>query len=115
MKNLGLSYDWSRKIEPHDPEYYKWDQWIFLKMFDKGLAYKKESPVNWCPKGGTVLANEQVVNGTCWRHDSTQVEIKNLNQWFLKTTKYADELHDGLDNLKEWPELVKKLQKKEIC
>ena len=111
MKNLGLSYDWNRKVETHKPDYYKWDQWIFLKMFEKGLAYKKESPVNWCSKCGTVLANEQVINGKCWRHDDTKVEVKNLNQWFLKITNYADELYDEIDNLKEWPELIRKLQK----
>ncbi len=111
MKNLGLSYDWTRKVETHKPDYYKWDQWIFLKMFEKGLAYKKESPVNWCSKCGTVLANEQVINGKCWRHEDNDVEIKNLNQWFLKITDYADELYDGIDKLKEWPDLIKKLQK----
>jgi len=111
QKQLGLSYDWDRKLETHNPEYYKWDQWIFLKMFEKGLAYKKESPVNWCPECNTVLANEQVVNGRCWRHESINVEVKNLNQWFLKITNYADELYDGLEKLTGWPELIKKLQK----
>ena len=111
MKNLGLSYDWSRKIETHKSDYYKWDQWIFLKMFEKGLAYKKESSVNWCSKCYTVLANEQVIDGKCWRHEENNVEVKNLNQWFLKITDYADELYDGLEKLKGWPELIKKLQK----
>lgn len=111
MKNLGLSYDWTRKIETHKPDYYKWDQWIFLKMFEKGLAYKKESPVNWCSECNTVLANEQVINGKCWRHEKTNVEVKNLNQWFLKITDYADELYNGIDKLKKWPDLIKKLQK----
>ena len=110
MKELGLSYDWSRIIETHKPEYYKWDQWIFLQMFKKGLAYKKEAPVNWCPKCKTVLANEQVHNGMCWRHKDTQVEVKNLDQWFLKITDYADELYEGIKKLENWPELVKKLQ-----
>ena len=110
MKSLGLSYDWSRKIITSNPDYYKWDQWIFLQMFKKGLAYKKEAPVNWCPDCNTVLANEQVHDGKCWRHENTKVEIKNLNQWFLKTTEYADELYEGIEKLKNWPNLVKKLQ-----
>jgi len=86
QKSLGLSYDWSRMVKSHDPEYYKWGQWIFLKMLEKGLAYRKKAPVNFCPKCDTVLANEQVHNGKCWRHEDTNVEIKNLEQWFLKTT-----------------------------
>lgn len=110
QKALGLSYDWTRSFWTHDPDYYKWDQWIFLKMFEKGLAYKKESQVNWCPKCETVLANEQVQNGKCWRHEDTNAEIKNLNQWFLKITDYADELAD-FNKIKEWPELIKTLQK----
>ena len=111
MKGLGLSYDWSRMVETHKPDYYKWDQWIFLKMFEKGLAYKKKAPVNFCPKCNTVLANEQVIGGKCWRHEDTDVEVKNLEQWFLKTTHYADELYDGIDKLKNWPDLIKTLQK----
>ena len=111
MKGLGLSYDWSRMVETHKPDYYKWDQWIFLKMFEKGLAYKKKAQVNFCPKCNTVLANEQVVGGKCWRHEDTDVEVKNLEQWFLKTTHYADELYDGIDKLKNWPDLIKTLQK----
>ncbi len=110
MKELGLSYDWNRMIESHKSEYYKWDQWIFLKMFEKGLAYKKKSSVNWCPKCNTVLANEQVHDGKCEYHKDTNVEIKPLEQWFLKTTAYADELND-FSKLNEWPELIKKLQK----
>ena len=110
MKSLGLSYDWSRTLKTSDPEYYKWDQWIFLQMYKKGLAYKKEAPVNWCPKCKTVLANEQAQGGICERCD-TEVEVKILNQWFLKITKYAEELNEGLDKLKNWPEDVKKLQK----
>ena len=110
MKELGLSYDWSRIIETHKPDYYKWDQWIFLKMFERGLAYKKQAPVNWCPKCKTVLANEQVQNGKCWRHEDTNVEVKNLEQWFLKITDYADELYEGIKKLKDWPEIIKKLQ-----
>jgi len=111
MKELGLSYDWSRVIETHKPEYYKWDQWIFLKMYEQGLAYRKKAPVNYCPKCKTVLANEQVHNGKCWRHKDTDVEIRQLEQWFLKITEYADELYKGIDKLKGWPEIIKKLQK----
>jgi leucyl-tRNA synthetase len=111
QKKLGFSYDWSRLISTSSPDYYKWDQWLFLQMYKKGLAYKKNAPVNWCPKCNTVLANEQVHDGKCWRHENTDVEIKNLNQWFLKTTVYADELYEGIKNLKDWPEDVKKLQR----
>lgn len=111
MKEIGLSYDWSRSLATMDPEYYKWDQWIFLKMLERGLAYKKKSSVNWCPECKSVLANEQVVNGKCWRHDDTDVEVKHLNQWYLKITQYADELYEEIDKLQEWPETIKKLQK----
>lgn len=110
QKSLGITYDWSRVVTTSEPEYYKWDQWIFLKMYDKGLAYKKESPVNWCPECKTVLANEQVHNGICWRHEKTNVEVKNLNQWFVKTTEYAEELNN-FSQLEQWPDLIKKLQK----
>lgn len=110
QKSLGITYDWSRTVITSTPEYYKWDQWIFLKMFEKGLAYKKKSPVNWCPECNTVLANEQVHEGKCWRHDNTNVEIKNLEQWYLKTTDYAEELND-FSKLDGWPDLIKKLQK----
>jgi len=111
QKSLGLSYDWERMIMSHKPEYYKWDQWIFLKMLEKGLAFKKKAPVNYCPKCKTVLANEQVVNGKCWRHTDINVEIRSLEQWFLKITDYAEELYDKIDSLKEWPEDVKAMQK----
>ncbi len=110
QKALGLTYDWSRMISTSSPEYYKWDQWIFLKMYEKGLAYKKRSPVNWCPECDTVLANEQVHNGKCWRHTNTGVEVKSLEQWYFRTTHYAEELND-FSQLKEWPDLIKKLQK----
>jgi len=110
LKSLGFSYDWSRILWTHDSKYYKWDQWIFLKMFEKGLVHKKQSSVNWCPKCETVLANEQVHNGKCEYHGDTNVQIKHLNQWYLKITNYAEELND-FRNLKEWPELIKKLQK----
>ncbi|MDO8460532.1 MAG: leucine--tRNA ligase [Nanoarchaeota archaeon] len=111
QKELGLSYDWSRIVMSHTPEYYKWDQWIFLKMFEKGLAYKKKASVNWCSKCNSVLANEQVHNGKCWRHEDTDVEIKYLEQWFFKITDYAEELYDSIDSLTEWPEDVKAMQK----
>ncbi|MGM5480789.1 MAG: leucine--tRNA ligase [Nanobdellota archaeon] len=111
QKSLGLSYDWSRVVSTADPEYYKWDQWIFIKMFEKGLAYQKTSAVNWCPECNTVLANEQVEGGKCWRHEDTDVEVKHLKQWFLKTTAYAEELYDNIDNLKNWPERTKAMQK----
>jgi leucyl-tRNA synthetase len=110
QKAMGWSYDWTRIVKTSDPEYYRWDQWIFLKMMEKDLAYQKESAVNWCPKCDTVLANEQVIDGKCWRHEDTEVEIKHLKQWFLKTTHYADELVNGLDKL-DWPDKAKKLQR----
>ncbi len=111
QKALGISYDWNRVISAHKPDYYKWDQWIFLKMFEKGLVYKKKSPVNWCSKCGTVLANEQVHNGKCWIHKDTDVEIKHLDQWFFKITNYAKELYENIDSLKNWPERIKTMQK----
>jgi len=111
MKDLGLSYDWSRKIECHKPDFYKWDQWIFLKMLEKGLAYKKKAPVNWCGKCKTVLANEQVRDGKCEHHPDTEVEIKQLEQWFLKITEYADELYEKLNELTEWSDEMKKMQR----
>ncbi len=111
QKALGLSYDWNRLIRTHDTEYYRWDQWIFLKMFEKGLAYRKKSPVNFCKKCSSVLANEQVHDGKCWRHKDTRVEIRQLKQWFFKITNYADELCEYLDKLQNWPEDVKAMQK----
>ena len=110
QKALGLSYDWSRVFWTHDSKYYKWDQWIFLKMFEKSLVYQKKSAVNWCPKCKTVLANEQVHNGKCWRHEDTNVEIRHLNQWYFKITDYTEELAN-FESVKEWPDLIKKLQK----
>ncbi len=111
QKELGLSYDWSRVIACHTPEYYKWDQWIFLQLYKKGLAYKKKSFVNWCPKCKTVLANEQVIQGKCWRHTETEVEVKELDQWFFKITNYCEKLLKGLEKLKEWPEDIKIMQR----
>jgi len=110
QKALGLSYDWDRIVMTCLPEYYKWNQFFFLEFFKKGLVYRKKSAVNWCPKCNTVLANEQVHSGKCWRHEDTDIEIKHLEQWFIKTTKYADELLDKVDAL-EWPERIKAMQK----
>jgi leucyl-tRNA synthetase len=109
QKLMGMSYDWSRLVVTCKPEYYHWNQWIFLKMRELGLLHKKLAPINWCPSCETVLANEQVEDGKCWRCDS-EVELKNLNQWFVKTTAYADELLKDLDKLKDWPDRVKKMQ-----
>src|SRR3989344_1732744 len=109
MKAIGLSYDWDRSLSTCDSSYYKWNQWIFLKMFEKGIAYRKKAPVNWCPSCKTVLANEEVINGKCWRCDS-EVILEQLEQWFLKITDYADELLAGLDKI-EWPEKVKSMQR----
>ncbi|MCA9388878.1 leucine--tRNA ligase [Candidatus Berkelbacteria bacterium] len=109
LKSIGLSYDWSREISTSDPSYYKWTQWIFLRLFEKGLAYQKEAPVNWCPGCQTVLANEQVKEGLCDRCSSKVVQ-KNLKQWFLKITDYAEELLEGLDDL-DWPDSIKAMQK----
>ena len=106
---LGLSYDWDREIATCDPDYYKWNQWIFLKFYEKGLAYRSKSEVNWCPSCQTVLANEQVEDGRCWRCKS-QVQIKDLEQWFFRITKYAEELLKDLDKLEHWPERVKTMQ-----
>lgn len=109
QKMLGLSYCWSRMVNTSDPDYYKWDQWIFLKMFEKGLAYQKEASVNWCPSCNTVLANEQAQTGNCDRC-GTKVQIKNLKQWFFRITDYADELLDKIDDL-DWPARTKAMQK----
>src|SRR3989338_3047996 len=108
QRALGLSYDWTRKLATCSPEYYKWNQWFFLQFLKKGLAYKKKAPVNWCPKCTSVLANEQVEDGKCWRCE-TQVEEKRLEQWFFKITEYADRLLNDLDKL-QWPEKIKKMQ-----
>ncbi len=109
---FGFSYDWRREISTCEPEYYRWNQWFFLRMLEKGIAYRKRSRVNWCPKCQTVLANEQVVNGCCWRHEDTPVEAKEIEQWFLRITQYADELLDGLIRLEAgWPERVLTMQR----
>lgn len=109
QKMMGLSYDWDREVATCDPEYYKWNQWIFLKLLEKGLAYKRKSFVNWCPNCNTVLANEQVHDGKCWRC-SAEVEQKNLEQWFFKITEYAEELLGDIKKLEHWPERVKTMQ-----
>ena len=110
LQRLGLSYDWSREIATCKPDYYRWEQWMFTKLVEKGLAYRKEAEVNWCEPCHTVLANEQVVDGVCWRCD-TSVERRNLAQWFIKITDYADELLNDLDTLKGWPEKVVGMQR----
>lgn len=111
LKRLGFSYDWTREVGTYKPEYYRWNQWIFLKMLEKGLAYKKVSSVNWCPECQTVLANEQAENGVCWRCDS-EVTQKELEQWFFKITAYADDLLAGHDEIADtWPEQVLTMQK----
>ena len=111
MKRLGFAYDWSREVTTCLPDYYRWNQWFFLKLYEKGLAYRKKSKVNWCPKCATVLANEQVVNGCCWRHEDTLVEQRELEQWFLRITHYAEELLRDLDKLDGWPEKVRTMQR----
>ncbi len=110
LKRIGFSYDWSREVNTCLPEYYKWNQWIFLKMFERDLAYRKKSKVNWCPQCQTVLANEQVVGERCWRCESI-VKLKEMEQWFLKITDYAEELISGHDLLEKWPEHVLLMQK----
>ncbi len=111
-RRMGFSYDWSRELATCDPRYYRWNQWFFLKMLERGLAYRKKSLVNWCPECGTVLANEQVVDGCCWRHEKTPVEQRDLEQWFLRITAYADELLDGLGKLEgHWPDRVLTMQR----
>ena len=111
MLRLGLGYDWATEVTTCLPDYYRWNQWFFLRMYEKGLAYRKKSKVNWCPECATVLANEQVVDGRCWRHEDTIVEQRDLVQWFLRITAYADELLEGLDKLEGWPEKVRTMQR----
>ncbi len=113
MHRMGFAYDWNLEIATCDPDYYKWNQWFFLKMFERGLAYRKKALVNWCPECATVLANEQVINGCCWRHETTPVEQRALEQWFWKITDYADELlRDTYEKLEGgWPERVLSMQR----
>ncbi len=110
LKRLGISYDWSREIATCEPEYYRWNQWFFIRLYEKGLAYRKKGTVNWCPSCQTVLANEQVVNGRCWRCESV-VTIDELEQWYFKITDYAQRLLDGLEQLQDWPEKVRVMQR----
>ncbi len=112
LRSFAFSYDWDREVSSCEPEYYRWNQWFFIQMFKKGLAFRKKSLVNWCPRCATVLANEQVVNGCCWRHEETPVEQKELEQWFFRTTAYVQELLDELAELEEgWPERVVAMQR----
>jgi leucyl-tRNA synthetase len=111
MNRVGFSYDWSNEIATCLPDYYRWNQWFFIRMFERGLAYRKKSKVNWCPQCATVLANEQVIDGRCWRHEDTIVEQRDLEQWFLRITDYAQELLDDLDKLKDWPDKVRTMQR----
>jgi leucyl-tRNA synthetase len=110
IRLMGTGYDWSREFATCDPEYYRWNQWFFLRMYERGLAYKREAPVNWCPVDQTVLANEQVVDGVCWRCGSV-VERRKLAQWFLRITAYADRLLGGIERLEGWPARIKAMQR----
>jgi leucyl-tRNA synthetase len=111
LKRMGFSYDWDRELATCDPEYYRWEQLVFLKMYEKGLAYKKRTYVNWCEKCQSVLANEQVENGCCWRHTDQEVAIKEMDSWFLKITAYADDILDYCDRLPGWPDRVLTMQR----
>jgi leucyl-tRNA synthetase len=111
MLRLGLAYDWANEVTTCLPDYYRWNQWFFLRLYERGLAYRKQSKVNWCPQCATVLANEQVIEGSCWRHEDQIVEQRNLEQWFYRITEYAQELLDGLDKLPGWPEKVRTMQR----
>ena len=108
---LGMGFDWSREVTTCFPDYYRWNQWFFLRMYERGLVYRKKSKVNWCPECATVLANEQVIDGRCWRHEDTLVEQRDLEQWFFRITAYAQELLDGLEKLDGWPEKVRTMQR----
>ncbi|MGH9715681.1 MAG: leucine--tRNA ligase [Candidatus Acidiferrales bacterium] len=111
LRRFGFSYDWDREISTCEPEYYRWNQWLFLRMLEKGIAFRKKSKVNWCPDCATVLANEQVIDGFCWRHETTRVEVKELEQWFLRITQYSDELLASMEHLRSgWPERVLLMQ-----
>ncbi|HKC19815.1 MAG TPA: leucine--tRNA ligase [Candidatus Dormibacteraeota bacterium] len=110
LKMMGILYDWDREVTSCEPDYYRWTQWLFLLMHERGLAYRAMAPVNWCPVDKTVLANEQVINGRCWRHPDVEVEKRDLEQWFLKITDYADRLLDDLALLDKWPQKVRVMQ-----
>ena len=115
LRRFGFSYDWRREISTCEPEYYRWNQWFFLRMLQKGLAFRKKAPVNWCPKCCTVLANEQVIKGYCWRHEDTLVEARDLEQWFLRTTAYSEQFLEDFKLLEEgWPERVITMQREWI-
>jgi leucyl-tRNA synthetase len=115
LRRFGFSYDWRREISTCEPEYYRWNQWFFLRMLERGLAFRKKAPVNWCPKCCTVLANEQVIHGHCWRHEDTLVETRDLEQWFLRTTAYAEQFLEDFKLLEEgWPERVVTMQREWI-
>ena len=111
MQRLGFAYDWANEVTTCLPDYYRWNQWFFLRMYERGLAYRKQSKVNWCSLCSTVLANEQVIDGCCWRHEENPVEQRSLEQWFYRITEYAQELLDGLDKLPGWPEKVRTMQR----
>ena len=110
LKRLGFAYDWNRELATCKPDYYRWEQWLFTRLFQKGMAYKKTAGVNWCPNDQTVLANEQVIDGKCWRCD-TDVERREISQWFMKITDYAEQLLDDIDKLDGWPEQVRTMQR----
>src|SRR2546421_550629 len=110
LQMMGILYDWDREVTSCEPDYYKWTQWLFLLMLKRGLAYRAMAPVNWCPVDKTVLANEQVINGRCWRHPDVEVEKRDLEQWFFKITDYADRLLDDLALLDKWPHKVRVMQ-----
>ena len=115
LRRFGFSYDWRREISSCEPEYYRWNQWFFLRMLEKGIAFRKKSKVNWCPACATVLANEQVIDGYCWRHETTLVEIRELEQWFLRIAQYSDHLLDDVKELEDgWPERVLSMQRNSI-
>ena len=111
FQRLGMGFDWATEVTTCMPDYYRWNQWFFLRMYERGLAYRKKSKVNWCPECATVLANEQVIDGRCWRHEDTIGELRDLVQWFFRITAYADELLQGLDKLDGWPEKVRTMQR----
>jgi leucyl-tRNA synthetase len=109
LKRVGLMFDWDHEVQTTDPRYYKWTQWIFLKLFEAGLAVKKKAPVNWCPECKTVLANEQVINGMCERHPDTPVEQRFLEQWFFRITEYAERLLENLTKI-DWSDSTRLMQ-----
>src|SRR5271165_2802578 len=112
FNRLGMAFDWAAEVTTCLPDYYRWNQWFFLRMYQRGLAYRKKSKVNWCPECATVLANEQVIDGYCWRHETTLVEVKELEQWFFRITQYSDELLDDMKELEGgWPERVLAMQR----